>query len=427
MNNIILNIKNKIKDSKVIVACSTGVDSCVLLDLCIKALDKSQIIIAHVNHGVRKESEIEESYIKSFAEKNNLTCDIEHLENLNSSNFEMIARTKRYNFFLNLAEKYQAKYILLAHHANDNLETMLMRFIKQSSLKGYAGIEEETKFKEYTIYRPLLKLSRLEIEEYANNNNIKYFTDKTNNEYDHLRNRIRLDIVPLLLKENPSLIDAVNYYNESLLGASLLLEETVNNFIINNTLINKDIIKFSVKDILTLNDYLLKEVLFSLLKPYNLSILQINEIIKIIKSDKQKVVSKLLENLTLVKEYGNCIFIKKQLKEVKINQKIEAEGTYNLLDDIKLTVNKNNCYFTTGNTNLCYNNISLPFTVRTRKDGDKMLRKRINKKTKEVSYYTQKVSDILTNKKVSYLDRINTLVITNELDEVVIILGLTIS
>ena len=61
MNNIILNIKNKIKDSKVIVACSTGVDSCVLLDLCIKALDKSQIIIAHVNHGVRKESEIEES------------------------------------------------------------------------------------------------------------------------------------------------------------------------------------------------------------------------------------------------------------------------------------------------------------------------------------------------------------------------------
>ena len=56
-----------------------------------------------------------------------------------------------------------------------------------------------------------------------------------------------------------------------------------------------------------------------------------------------------------------------------------------------------------------------------------MLRKRINKKTKEVSYYTQKVSDILTNKKVSYLDRINTLVITNELDEVVIILGLTIS
>ena len=133
------------------------------------------------------------------------------------------------------------------------------------------------------------------------------------------------------------------------------------------------------------------------------------------------------EILTLVKEYGNCIFIKKQLKEVKINQKIEAEGTYNLLDDIKLTVNKNNCYFTTGNTNLCYNNISLPFTVRTRKDGDKMLRKRINKKTKEVSYYTQKVSDILTNKKVSYLDRINTLVITNELDEVVIILGLTIS
>ena len=66
MNNIINNITNKIKDQKVIIACSTGVDSCVLLDLCMKAIPNERIIVAHVNHGVREESKEEESYIKSL-------------------------------------------------------------------------------------------------------------------------------------------------------------------------------------------------------------------------------------------------------------------------------------------------------------------------------------------------------------------------
>lgn len=427
MNNIVQNIKNKINDSKVIVACSTGVDSCVLLDLCLKALNKNQIIIAHVNHGVRVESIEEESYIKKFAEDNNIECIVERLNISNTANFEMVAREKRYQFFENAAKKYAAQYILLAHHANDNLETMLMRFIKQSSLKGYAGIEEESYFKNLILYRPLLKVSRLEIEEYANNNNIKYFIDKTNSQQDHLRNRIRLDIVPLLMKENPNLIDAVNYYNESILGAAKLLENTVNNFVLNSALINEDIISFKINEFAKLNDYLQKEVLFSLLKPYSLSKSLINELLKLIKGNKQKVVSKLLDNLTFVKEYGNCVFVKKTTDEPEFLLEVKEEGTYNLINNTILEVNKNNCYLKAGNCVVCYNNISVPFTVRTRLDGDKMLRKRVNKKTKEVSYYRQKVSDILTNKKVSYLDRINTLVVTNEQDEVVIILGLTIS
>ena len=69
----------------------------------------------------------------------------------------------------------------------------------------------------------------------------------------------------------------------------------------------------------------------------------------------------------------------------------------------------------------------MPFVIRKRCDGDKIIRKRVNKQTNEVSFYKQKVSDVLTNKKVSYLDRVNTLVVVNESDDVLIILGLTIS
>ena len=69
----------------------------------------------------------------------------------------------------------------------------------------------------------------------------------------------------------------------------------------------------------------------------------------------------------------------------------------------------------------------MPLLIRPREDGDRIRRKRVNKVTKEVHYYTQKVSDVLTNKKISYLDRLNTLVVTNEQNEVIIIVGLTIS
>ena len=427
MNNIVLDIKTRVLNEKVIVACSTGVDSCVLLDLSMKALKKEQIIVAHVNHGVRDESKVEEEYINEFCEKNDLKLCVKRLNFLSDKNFESAARCKRYEFFEEVAAKFNTKLILLAHHANDNLETILMRFMKQSSLKGYAGIEVESKFKDLVLYRPLLKVSRLEIEDYANNNGIKYFDDVTNSEYDHLRNRIRLDIVPFLMKENPNLIEAVNYYSESLLGAASLLDEYVCAFVEENVINTSDYIKFKIEKLLCLNDYLIKEVIFSLLKPFGLSRFLIDEIIKIIKGNKTKVVNKILDNLILVKEYGNCIFIKKEIKEIDFSLKIQEYGTYDLLNGAKLIVDKNNCYYKAGSKVVCYNNISMPFTVRTRRDGDKMVRKKVNKKTLEKTYYTQKVSDVLTNKKISYLDRLNTLVITNDLNEVVIILGLTIS
>ncbi len=427
MKDIILNIRNKVKNDSVVVACSCGVDSCVLLDLCIKALDKSQIIVAHVNHGVRCESFKEEEYLKRYLEEQNIICEVARFSFDDMANFENAARSKRYSFFEEVAAKYQAKYILLAHHANDNLETMLMRFIKQSSLKGYAGIIEESLFKNFILFRPLLKISRLEIEDYANNNNIKYFSDATNYEYDHMRNRIRLDVVPLLLKENPNLIEAVNYYSESLIGAASILEDLVSNYILNYVEEDARLIKFSLDEFLKLSSYLQKEVLFTILKPYGFSRALINELLKIINGDKIKVVSKLLDNLIFVKEYGTCMFIKNINIVDNFYLKVESVGTYELINNAVLEVNKNNCYYKAGKEVVCYNVLSMPFVIRSRRDGDRIRRKRVNKNTKEVSYFTQKVNDVLTNKKISYFDRVNTLVVTNESDEVVIILGLTIS
>ena len=144
MEKIINDLKRKLNREKALVACSTGVDSMVLLHLAIKALPITQIVVAHVNHQKRLQSEIEEAYIKKFCDERGIKCYVMRLDHIDDGNFQSIARNKRYKFFEDIAKKENIKYILLAHHANDNLETIIMRLLKSSSLKGYGGIEKET-------------------------------------------------------------------------------------------------------------------------------------------------------------------------------------------------------------------------------------------------------------------------------------------
>jgi tRNA(Ile)-lysidine synthetase-like protein len=427
MKSVIEQIKKQIKNDSIVIACSTGIDSMVLLDLVFKALPKEQINIAHVNHGLRKESIQEEEYIEKFSKENKLSYFVYHFKFDSLTNFENEARNARYNFFKEVADKTNSKYILLAHHANDNLETIIMRMLKQSSLKGYAGIEQLSIYKNIYLYRPLLKKSRLEIEQYANTNNIKYFNDFTNDQDDYLRNRIRHHIIPHLENENQNLKEAINYFSETLLAANNLVEENVLNFINNNVTKKDNNIFFNISDFNTLNEYLKKETLFTMLKKYSLSTSMINELIKIISSTKDKVVLQINEDLSFIKEYGSCLFTEDETKELEFYLKIEEPGIYNLPNNQILIVEKNKSYFQTGTKTICYNGISMPFIVRSRKDGDKIQRKRTNKETKEVTYYTQKVNDVLTNKKITYLNRIKTLLITNTSDEVIYILGLIIS
>ena len=92
-----------LKNKKVLLACSTGVDSVVLLSLLEQVVDKSNIVIAHVNHKKREQSDIEEEYILSYAKDNNMTCIVKHLDKYNGSNFQAWARDERYKFFKDIA------------------------------------------------------------------------------------------------------------------------------------------------------------------------------------------------------------------------------------------------------------------------------------------------------------------------------------
>ena len=210
INLVIEKLKQTLKLQKVLLACSTGVDSMVLLDLLRKSLDASQIVIAHVNHQRRSESAIEETYILSYAKQNHINCYTTKLPHYSGNNFQNWARKKRYAFFLEIAEAEKIDIVLLAHHADDNLETILLRLLRSSSLEGYGGIKEYSNYQGLTIYRPLLNISKDEIIEYAKSNSIKYFEDSSNFEDDYARNRIRHYVLPILKKENPALTKAIS-------------------------------------------------------------------------------------------------------------------------------------------------------------------------------------------------------------------------
>lgn len=413
MKQVIEELKLNISNKKAVIACSCGVDSMALLHLALDALPKENIIVAHVNHGKRKESIDEQKYIEDFCKEHSITLEVLILPTKYDGNFQEWARTKRYLFFHEVAKKYGATHILLAHHANDNLETIIMRLMKSSSLKGYGGIEKYSLYNEVNIYRPLIYIPKEEIIKFVKNNNITYFEDSSNNSDDYTRNRIRHHIIPLMLEENPSLYSSIENYSKTIFSANKLLEKVKVEFIENKIITNNNSIEFRIDDLLMLDEDLRIHILFRILRKYNLSRVCLDNIYKQIISKKNNIVSSINNELVLIKEYGKVIFYEGDIKPAIINLNINEDGEYNLSNNIKIKVDKNICYFITPKQTIWYNIKSLPIIIRNRQDGDKI----------KLSVGTKSVSDYLTNKKVPYLQRKDTLVLCDEFNNVLNILG----
>ena len=178
MNDVLDFINNlNINNKNVVVACSGGPDSMFLLDILIKLKDKLNIniVVAHVHHNLRKESDEEAIELEKFCKANNVTFEMMKIEEYPNNKFsEESARKIRYEFFDKVAEKYNADTLFTAHHGDDLTETILMRITRGSSLKGYAGFERITYDRGYKIARPLVFLTKEEIEEYLNKSGIWY-------------------------------------------------------------------------------------------------------------------------------------------------------------------------------------------------------------------------------------------------------------
>ena len=187
-----LNIK---KNETLIVAVSYGPDSMALLHHLNKFYSKNKIICAHVHHNHRKESDCEAKMLEEYCKNNNIIFEMMKIKNYKNDKFtEVEAREKRYKYFEELLKKYNSKYLFTAHHGDDLIETVLMKIVRGSTLKGYSGINLVSQRDNYFIVRPLLYMTKDQILSYCSENNINYAVDKSNNDIVYTRNRYRKNI-----------------------------------------------------------------------------------------------------------------------------------------------------------------------------------------------------------------------------------------
>ncbi len=204
------NLKEIIGKNTLILGVSGGADSVFLLKM-LQAID-AKIHVAHINHKLRsKDSDLDEEFVKNLDPNFSIKkLDIKKLSKERKTGIEETGRKVRYDFFKELAKKKKAKFIITAHHADDNLETILLNLSRGATLKGLSGMQEIEKISNNLfLFRPLLFISKNEIIDYLKFKKIKYRTDKSNKNLIYKRNHIRLKIIPELKKINPNIIKTV--------------------------------------------------------------------------------------------------------------------------------------------------------------------------------------------------------------------------
>ena len=418
MQQVYNYLENKLKNNEIVVAAiSGGPDSMALLDILLKIKKNIKIVVAHVNHNVRTESEQEKIFVENYCKENNIIFEYMKIDKYTNNKFsEVEARKKRYDFFESLLKKYSANYLLTAHHGDDLVETVLMRIVRGSSLKGYSGFKMESKYKNYTILRPLILVTKKDILDYLNKEGIEFVIDKSNEQDYYTRNRYRKNILPSLKQENYNVhlkfkkfSDVLNEYDNYVdKVANNLLEQiksdkgiNINEFVKIEQLIQKRIINILLENIYKENIMFLNDK-------------HIDNILKLIKNSKDNGYLNLPNNILVKKEYGYLNFTYQ--KNEKIDYCIELKDKANLpngkhIEIIELSDLDNNYI-----CRLSKDEVEFPIYVRNKKIGDKMYIKNMNG--------SRKISDIYIDCKISKKDRDILPVVVDKSDKIVWLPGI---
>ncbi len=417
-NFLMKDINIKYGDS-IVAAISGGPDSMALLHMLYKikqAID-IEIICAHVNHNTGRAGQYEEQkYVEKFCRNHNIIFETMTIEDYGDDNFENEARTKRYNYFEQIVKEYHAKYLLTAHHADDLMETILMRIVRGSTLRGYSGFSKIVDRGEYKIIRPFIEITKQELINYDKKNKIQYYIDSTNLEDIHTRNRFRKYIVPELKKEDP------NVHKKFYKFSTMLLQ--YNNFI--DKQVEEIIPRVYPQNILNIEEYLkldyviaMKVIYYILEKIYQEDLMLITNhhaelIYHLIKSRKPNSYIYLPNNLKAIKSYNELVFVNEPMKddeyEIEIIQYLNLPNGKNIeVVDVSNQTDNNVC-------RLSMDDVKFPLRVRTRKNGDKIHVKGM--------LGSKKINDIFINEKITVPERNTWPIVVDSNDVVVWLPGL---
>ena len=207
---------------KIVIAVSGGADSLALADLLNRSKQKFkiEICIAHYEHGLRGKDSLDDAkFVEEFAKSLGVEFFCEHgdVKNFSEENkisVETAARILRYEFLAKVRREKNFDAIALAHHADDQAETVLMRFLRGSSLAGLSAMKFFVRSEYGLLLRPLLKFKKSELEKYCLSRKIFPRIDETNFQADVTRNKIRLELLPTLKKFNPAIVETLCRFAE---------------------------------------------------------------------------------------------------------------------------------------------------------------------------------------------------------------------
>ena len=416
MDKVYEFLLNKIKLTKndiIVVGVSAGPDSMALLYI-LKELRKKigyKIVVAHVNHNVRVESNEEADFLRDYCKKNDIFFEMMTITKYGDDNFHNEARNIRYNFYEELINKYEANYLMTGHHADDLMETILMRIVRGSTLRGYSGFSDIVNNGKYIIARPLISVTKEELIEFDKVNNIPYRVDNSNFKDKYTRNRYRKSVLPFLKKEEKNVHEKFINFSNQIKESDEFIEKIVSS-VIDDVYINGiiDIDKFKNLDIVIGKRII--DHIFSVL--YRDELIEIDNrhvdlVMGAIYSNKASVTFNLPNDYLVVKEY-NKVYFKKNINMV-------APYDIELVDEVflpnGLTIKRIDKSEKDGNDILRLNSadVVLPLRVRTRHSGDRIKVKNMNG--------TKKVNEVLINAKIPVSKRDLWPIVVDSCDKIV--------
>ena len=385
-----------------IVALSGGADSVALLLL----LDEMgyKVHALHCNFHLRgEESDRDERFCEDLCLKKNIPFHRIHFDTLmyaetHKMSVEMAARELRYRYFEQLRKDIGAEAICVAHHQDDTVETVLLNLVRGTGLRGLTGIQPRNG----AILRPLLCVTRTEIEAYLATKQQDYVTDSTNMETDFVRNKIRLQVVPLLRQLNPAVSENIVRTAEHLTEAQKVLDAVVDTYKGSNQL-----------DLCALQQVGSAEyIVFEWLKQYGFNGSQVQQVI----SAETGSIFSSPTGYEVLKDRDRLLVEPTIMAFTPI--RIPEEGTYVLPDDRRLNVRRSNPFVSKDSheATLDARQVRFPLTVRRVEEGDWMIPYGMTGR--------KLLSDLMTDLKMSLFDRRRQLVVLDAQGVVVWAIGL---
>ena len=374
----------KLKENKFLLAHSGGVDSSVLFDLFLK-LDL-QFGLVHCNFNLRgNESEDDFNFVKEIADSNKKIFFYKKFNTikystLNKKSIQLSARELRYSWFLEILEKENYKYIVTAHHLNDQLETFLINSSRGSGLKGIIGIPSNNN----NLLRPLLIFSKDKILDYAKKNKIKWREDSSNKENKYLRNFIRNKIIKDWIKYDPELINKFSNTLKNLNSTHEAFKVIIKKFKKDYFVENGNGYFISIKELTKLNP--IDFYLFQLFEAYGYS--NTTDLSNLINSQSGKYLLSKSHRLTK----GRKVLILSKIKNLSKDQFYwNLKKSFNIPIELKIVKNNN---FDNKTISLNKNDLKLPLIVRKWKIGDFFYPNGMKGKKKISKYFKDEKFDI---------------------------------